>query len=93
MVVLKEVNYIVEIARFYGFAVSMDNSFSGSPNILIDYEEDNIKGHYDLVSGEFTDVEFPKSMKRIISEWLEDHILLLKAMWNEKTLTKLPDWE
>jgi hypothetical protein len=32
-----------EIARFYGFTVSMDNTFTGNPNIFIDYEEDNIR--------------------------------------------------
>ena len=90
---ISEDNDITEIARFYGFSVLMDNSFEGRPNILIDYVDDNIKGHYDLISGEFTDGDFSKCMIRIISEWLDDHIQLLKAMWDEKTLTMIPDWE
>ena len=82
-----------EIARFYGFVVFMDKSFTGSPNVLIDYEEDNIKGHYDLNKREFTDVEFPKYMIKVIMEWINDHIQVLNAMWNEQMITKLPDWE
>ena len=82
-----------EIARFYGFVVFMDNNFGGSPNVFIDYEEDDIKGHYDLVKGEFTDVEFPDYLIRVIAEWINDHIQVLNAMWNEKMITKLPDWE
>ena len=82
-----------EIARFYGFTVSMDNNFEGSPNVLINYEEDNIKGHYDLENGGFVDGEFSQSMTRVIKEWIEDHIQILRAMWYEKQIAELPDWE
>ena len=82
-----------EIARFYGFTVSMDHSFTGSPNILIHYEEDHIKGHYDLAKGRFIDGEFSQSMVRVIREWIDDHIQILKAMWSEKQITVLPEWE
>lgn len=82
-----------EIARFYGFTVSMDNTFTGNPNIFIDYEEDNIRGHFDLEKGEFTDAVFPQYLVKVIMEWIGDHIQVLKAMWNEKMITELPDWE
>ena len=82
-----------EIASFYGFTVSMDNAFEGTPNILIDYNEDDIHAHYDLDKNEFTDGNLNASMKRIIREWLDDHVLLLRAMWDERTITSLPDWE
>ena len=82
-----------EIARFYGFTVSMDNNFEGSPSVWIYYEEDNIKGCYDLEKGKFIDGDFPQSMIRVIKEWIEDHIQILKAMWSEKKITVLPDWE
>ena len=82
-----------EIARFYGFTVFMDSAFEGSPFILISYEEDDINGRYDLEKEEFSEGNFEDCMKRIISEWLDDHIQHIKAMWNEKTITSLPDWE
>ena len=68
-----------EIARFYGFTVSMDNTFTGNPNIFIDYEEDNIRGHFDLEKGEFTDAVFPQYLVKVIMEWIGDHIQVLKA--------------
>ena len=82
-----------EIARFYGFTVSMDNNFEGSPSVLIDYEEDNIRGRFDLEKEQFVDGDFPQSMLRVIKEWIGDHIQILKAMWSEKQITVLPDWE
>ena len=82
-----------EIARFYGFTVSMDNSFKGTPGIVIDYKEDHLKGYYDIQNDVFTNDNFPQNMKRVIIEWLEDHIQTLRAMWNEKTIVQLPDWE
>ena len=82
-----------EIARFYGFTVLMDDRFEGSPNILINYEEDNIKARYDLEKEKFTDGDFSQCMLRVIKEWIADHIQTLRAMWSEKQITVLPDWE
>ncbi len=82
-----------EIASFYGFTVSMDNTFEGSPHITIDYKEDDLKDRYDLEKGEFAEGIFPQNMMRIISEWIDDHIQILKAMWDEKKIAILPDWE
>lgn len=77
---------MVEIAQFYGFTVSMDNTFNGTPYIFLDYFEDGIKGRFDIEKEEFIDGDFKESTKRIIIEWIDDHIQLLRAMWNESFL-------
>ncbi len=88
-----EVRDMVEITHFYGFTVSMDNTFNGTPCICIDYPEDGIMGRFDIEKEEFIDGDFKESMKRIIIEWIDDHIQTLRAMWNERTITILPEWE
>ena len=82
-----------EIASFYGFTVSMDNDFKGEPSVLIDYREDNISDRYDLETGKFVNGAFSQTMIRILTEWIDDHIQILKAMWAEKKIAVLPDWE
>lgn len=82
-----------EIARFYGITVSMDKNFHGKPVVLFDYEEDHLEGYFDLEKGEFIDDTFPKYVIRVIREWIDDHIQILRAMWSEKQIAMLPEWE
>lgn len=82
-----------KIAEFYGFEVFMDSTFSGEPQIFINYSEDNIKGHYNIEKGIFEDVEFPNYLIDVICDWISDNIQLLKKMWSSRTILAVPEWE
>ena len=87
------VEIMAQVAQFYGFKVFMDNKFEGKPEIYVEYEEDDIKGYYDLETGEFENVVFPYYLIDVIKEWICDNMTLLKRMWSEKRLLEIPEWE
>lgn len=82
-----------EIARFYGFKVSVDSSFSVTPNVMFDYEDDDIEDIYDLEEEQFSKNIFPKYLRDVVQEWLADNLQSLKDMWANKEIVMLPDWE
>lgn len=82
-----------KIAEFYGFEVYVDDSFSGEPQIFIDYSEDSISGHYNIKDEKFVDVVFPNYLIDVICDWIGDNIYVLKKMWLEKTVLSVPEWE
>ncbi len=84
---------MAQVAEFYGFKVFIDNDFEGSPNILVDYEEEHLRGHYNLEKCEFTDIVFPEYLIMVIQDWISDNINALKKMWEQKTISVLPEWE
>lgn len=84
---------MTKIAEFYGFEVFVDSTFSGEPQVVVNYNEDGLEGHYDIINNKFTDIVFPKYLFDVINEWISDNIQLLKQMWADKKIITVPNWE
>ena len=87
-----EINDIVKIAEFYGFRVFVDNTFSGKPQVVIDYEDDNIVGVYDIEQDAFEQDIFPDYLVKVLNEWIADNRFVLKEMWAKKKIISIPEW-
>ena len=81
-----------EITRFYGIIIKI--FFRGEhnpPHIHAVYGEHN--GMIEISSLEMIEGDLPPKALSLVKEWAEKNIEELQAMWDSKTLKRLPPLE
>ncbi|MGN0316408.1 MAG: helix-turn-helix domain-containing protein [Lachnospira sp.] len=81
-----------KIAEFFDIEVYMDSNFTGTPNIGINYLDDNVQGNIEIDSG-IINGNFSKYVLPVLMEWFYEYRPMLKDMWNNKQIKLLPAWE
>ena len=81
-----------KIAEFCDVEIYMDEEFSGSPAVDVNYLDDDVQGSIDLEKGEIKG-DFSKYVLPVIEAWLREHREMLLGMWKEKKIGLIPAWE
>ena len=81
-----------KIAEFCDVEIYMDERFSGSPAVDVNYLDDDVQGSIDLEKGEIKG-DFSKNVFPVIEAWLGEHREMLLGMWKEKKIGLIPTWE
>ena len=81
-----------KIAEFCDVEIYMDERFSGSPAVDVNYLDDDVQGSIDLEQGVIKG-EFSKYVLPVIEAWLREHREMLLGMWREKKIGLIPAWE
>ena len=81
-----------KIAEFCDVEIYMDEAFSGSPSVDVNYLDDDVQGEIDLDNGEVKG-DFSKYVLPVIEAWLKEHRDLMLRMWHEKRIEAIPAWE
>ena len=81
-----------KIAEFCDIEIYMDEEFSGSPAVDVNYLDDDVQGSIDLEKGEIKG-DFSKYVFPVIEAWLGEHREMLLGMWKEKKIGLIPTWE
>ena len=81
-----------KIAEFCDVEIYMDERFSGSPAVDVNYLDDDVQGSIDLEKGEIKG-DFSKDVFPVIEAWLGEHREMLLGMWKEKKIGLIPTWE
>ena len=81
-----------KIAEFCDIEIYMDEEFSGSPAVDVNYLDDDVQGSIDLEKGEIKG-DFSKNVFPVIEAWLGEHREMLLGMWKEKKIGLIPTWE
>ncbi len=81
-----------EIARFYGIIIKI--FFRGEhnpPHFHAVYGEHN--GLFEISTLQMLEGDLPAKAVKLVQEWAEQHKAEIMAMWETKTLKKLPPLE
>lgn len=81
-----------KIAEFYDIEVFMDETFSGTPSVEINYLDDDVCGHINLDSGQISG-SFSKYVLPVIEAWFKEHRDSLIGMWTKNKIELIPAWE
>ena len=81
-----------KIAEFCDVEIYMDEEFSGSPAVDVNYLDDDVQGSIDLEKGEIKG-DFSKYVLPVIEAWLIEHREMLMEMWKAKKIGLIPAWE
>ena len=81
-----------KIAEFCDIEIYMDEEFSGSPAVDVNYLDDDVQGSIDLEQG-VIEGDFSKYVLPVIEAWLREHREMLLGMWKEKKIGLIPAWE
>ena len=81
-----------KIAEFCDVEIYMDEEFSGSPAVDVNYLDDDVQGSIDLEQG-VIEGDFSKYVLPVIEAWLREHREMLLGMWKEKKIGLIPAWE
>ena len=81
-----------KIAEFCDIEIYMDERFSGSPAVDVNYLDDDVQGSIDLEQGVIKG-DFSKYVLPVIEAWLGEHREMLLGMWKEKKIGLIPTWE
>ena len=81
-----------KIAEFCDVEIYMDEEFSGSPAVDVNYLDDDVQGSIDLERG-LIKGDFSKYVLPVIEAWLREHREILIEMWKEKKIGLIPAWE
>lgn len=81
-----------KIAEFCDVEIYMDEEFSGSPAVDVNYLDDDVQGSIDLERGVIKG-DFSKYVLPVIEAWLKEHREMLLGMWKEKKIGLIPAWE
>ena len=81
-----------KIAEFCDVEIYMDEEFSGSPAVDVNYLDDDVQGSIDLEQG-LIKGDFSKYVLPVIEAWLMEHREMLMEMWKEKKIGLIPAWE
>ena len=81
-----------KIAEFCDVEIYMDERFSGSPAVDVNYLDDDVQGSIDLEQG-VIEGDFSKYVLPVIEAWLREHREMLLGMWKEKKIGLIPTWE
>ena len=81
-----------KIAEFCDIEIYMDEEFSGSPAVDVNYLDDDVQGSIDLERG-LIKGDFSKYVLPVIEAWLREHREMLIEMWKEKKIGLIPAWE
>ena len=88
----KEKKAMKKIAEFCDIEIYMDEEFSGSPAVDVNYLDDDVQGSIDLEQGVIKG-DFSKYVLPVIEAWLKEHREMLLGMWKEKKIGLIPAWE
>ena len=83
---------IKKIAEFCDVEIYMDEEFSGSPAVDVNYLDDDVQGSIDLEQGVIKG-DFSKYVLPVIEAWLIEHREMLMEMWKAKKIGLIPAWE
>ena len=83
---------MIKIAEFCDIEIYMDEEFSGSPAVDVNYLDDDVQGSIDLEQGVIKG-DFSKYVLPVIEAWLKEHREMLLGMWKEKKIGLIPAWE
>ena len=83
---------MIKIAEFCDIEIYMDEEFSGSPAVDVNYLDDDVQGSIDLERG-IIKGDFSKYVLPVIEAWLREHREMLLGMWKEKKIGLIPAWE
>ena len=72
--------------------IYMDEEFSGSPAVDVNYLDDDVQGSIDLEQGVIKG-DFSKYVLPVIEAWLMEHREMLMEMWKAKKIGLIPAWE
>lgn len=81
-----------KIAEFCDVEIYMDEEFSGSPAVDVNYLDDDVQGSIDLEQG-LIKGDFSKYVLPVIEAWLMEHREMLMEMWKAKKIGLIPAWE
>lgn len=81
-----------KIAEFCDVEVYMNEDFSGSPSVDINYLDDDVYGHIDLISGRISG-NFSRYVLPVIEAWYQEHKDILVSMWKNHKIDLVPAWE
>lgn len=81
-----------KIAEFCDVEIYMDEEFSGSPAVDVNYLDDDVQGSIDLEQGVIKG-DFSKYVLPVIEAWLIEHREMLMEMWKSKKIGLIPAWE
>ena len=81
-----------KIAEFCDVEIYMDEEFSGSPAVDVNYLVDDVQGSIDLEQGVIKG-DFSKYVLPVIEAWLIEHREMLMEMWKAKKIGLIPAWE
>ena len=81
-----------KIAEFCDVEIYMDEEFSGSPAVDVNYLDDDVQGSIDLEQG-LIKGDFSKYVLPVIEAWLMEHREMLMEMWKSKKIGLIPAWE
>ena len=81
-----------KIAEFCDVEIYMDERFSGSPAVDVNYLDDDVQGSIDLEQG-VIEGDFSKYVLPVIEAWLREHREMLLGMWKEKKIGLITAWE
>lgn len=81
-----------KIAEFCDVEIYMDEEFSGSPAVDVNYLDDDVQGSIDLEQG-LIKGDFSKYVLPVIEAWLIEHREMLMEMWKAKKIGLIPAWE
>ena len=81
-----------KIAEFCDVEIYMDERFSGSPAVDVNYLDDDVQGSIDLEQGVIKG-DFSKYVLPVIEAWLIEHREMLMEMWKAKKIGLIPAWE
>ena len=81
-----------KIAEFCDVEIYMDEEFSGSPAVDVNYLDDDVQGSIDLEQGVIKG-DFSKYVLPVTEAWLMEHREMLMEMWKAKKIGLIPAWE
>ena len=81
-----------KIAEFCDVEIYMDEEFSGSPAVDVNYLDDDVQGSIDLEQGVIKG-DFSKYVLPVIEAWLMEHREMLMEMWKAKKIGLIPAWD
>ena len=81
-----------KIAEFCDVEIYMDEEFSGSPAVDVNYLDEDVQGSIDLEQGVIKG-DFSKYVLPVIEAWLMEHREMLMEMWKAKKIGLIPAWE
>ena len=81
-----------KIAEFCDVEIYMDEEFTGSPAVAVNYLDDDVQGSIDLEQGVIKG-DFSKYVLPVIEAWLMEHREMLMEMWKAKKIGLIPAWE
>ena len=81
-----------KIAEFCDVEIYMDEEFSGSPAVDVNYLDEDVQGSIDLEQGVIKG-DFSKYVLPVIEAWLIEHREMLMEMWKSKKIGLIPAWE